>query len=237
MAYQTLTLADFQTTPRGVDAKFNEVLSLLPTLTPRGPWLAGGSVRKYMSGMQNKADYDIFFRDQAQCDTFCVDLLNLGATELGKNIFNRMFNLHGFAIQAIHHEFRNTLIQTMDRFDMTICQYGFDGTNLVWSNEAKQDVDNGTLHFLKTEDPVYNLNRAFKYATEGFKPADGEVKKVLERVAKGKASVKGGRKISGAGSGNVIVQVDDTFMPGGGAAYIAKAIASNPNIVQKVLST
>ena len=223
MAYQNLSLTDFQTAKPHADARFNMLLDVLPSLGPKGPWLAGGSVRKYMNGLTNEADYDIFFASQQQCDDYCEDLLSVGATENSKNIFNRSFLLDGFLIQCIHHEFRNTLIQTMDRFDISICQFGFDGTKLVWSDQAKQDVDNLELHFLGTTDPVYNLNRAFKYAREGYKPADGEVKKILNRVANGRVSVKNGRKISGAGASSIDLVVDDTFMPLGGAAYIAPA--------------
>lgn len=226
MAYQTVALTDYLDSVTEVtkDANFVKVLSLLPALNKKGPWLAGGSVRKFLSGEPNYADYDLFFSSQQQCDEFCNQLLMAGAVEDGVNIFNRAFTLEGYKIQAIHHEFRNTLIQTMDRFDMTICQFGFDGTHFVWSSKAAQDVKNKEFHFLDTTDPVYNLNRAFKYAREGgFKPADGEVKKVLNRIAQGKATVKNARKISGGGVGQVVVTLDDNFLPQGGAAFIGKA--------------
>jgi hypothetical protein len=231
MAYQTVSLDDFQNQgARGVDGNFNALIAALPPLTTRGPWLAGGSVRKYMNGMENRADYDIFFKNQEQCDTYCEALLNEGAEELGKNIFNRSFKLHGtWLIQCIHHEFRNTLIQTMNRFDITICQFGYDGTSLVWSDEASEDVKNMEFHFLGTSDPVYNLNRAFKYAREGFKPADGEVKKILSRVADGKVSVKGGRKISGPAGTSTVVDIPADFAPDGGGIYIAPAPAPAPH--------
>ena len=237
MAYQTVSLNDFVASRPSVDGRFTALIDMLPRFTRQGPWLAGGSVRKFMSDVENKADYDIFFKSQEQCNQYYDELINMGAVEVQRNIFNRMLTLNGYVIQVIHHEFRNTLIQTMDRFDMTICQFGYDGTNLVWSEEAKNDVDNGELHFLGTTDPVYNLNRAFKYCSEGFKPADGEVKKILMRVAAGKASVKGGRKISGAGASSISIYLDDTFMPNGGSAFVGKVVPKPASAIAQALNS
>jgi hypothetical protein len=222
MAYQSVSLNDFVSGQPKVDQNFLDVIDLLPTLGGRkGPWIAGGSVRKFMNDVPNLADYDVFFSSQEQCTQFCEDLVLAGATEQQRNIFNSQYLLNGYVIQCVHHEFRSTLIQTMDRFDMTICQYGFDGTNLWWSAQAFEDVKDKVIRFLDTTDPVYNINRAFKYATEGFKPADGEVKKVLNRVAQGKASVKNSRKISGGGANNTVtVELSDDFLPAGGSVFV-----------------
>jgi hypothetical protein len=206
MSYQSLRWVDISNQlSRGIIDTFEEVIELLPPLGVRGPWLAGGSVRKYMNNTQNKADYDIFFASETQRDEYCAALIAYGAKEISVNIFNRTYNLNGYTIQAIHHEYRNTLIQTMDRFDISICQFGFDGEKFVWSDEAQEDVRDLKLRFLSTTDPVYNLNRAFKYASEGYRPRDGEVLKVLRRVAKLPESVKNARRISGISENTIAV--------------------------------
>ncbi len=234
MAYQRVTLTEFiDNGPRGVDERFLTLINKLPPLSPKGPWLAGGSVRKYMNGMQNHADYDIFFADKAQCDNYCVLLLNQGALEQSKNIFNRSFDFDGFEIQCIHHEFCSTLIKTLDRFDMTICQFGYDGTSLVWSEEAAEDARDMKFRFLNTTDPIYNLNRAFKYASEGYRPRDGEVKKILSRVGRDPKTLKNNRQISTDPTKGTVTMHVDTFS----VQNLSKAMNLSPIATPPITTT
>jgi hypothetical protein len=230
MAYQSVSLEDYAKAQGPLPSQFIGVVDQLPPLSKKGPWIAGGSVRKFIGNIYNDADYDIFFSSQEQMNNWILMLEDCGGVHTQSNIFNKTYTLNGNTIQCIHHEFRNTLIQTMDRFDITICQFGFDGTHLVWSDEASEDVREGKLRFLSTTDPIYNINRAFKYASQGFVPRDGEVKKVLSRVAKAPESLKNNRKISGAGTNNTIsLDIDPAFMlnDGSGAAFIGNSITYN----------
>ena len=39
-------------------------------ISPNGPWIAGGSVRKHLQQEKQDADYDIFFSSSAQCEYY-----------------------------------------------------------------------------------------------------------------------------------------------------------------------
>lgn len=184
MAYQTLSLRDFCDNNASFDPVFIQVVQELPMLSKKGPWLAGGSVRKFLDNKINEADYDIFFPDREVFTGWCNDLTGRGATLVSESNLNQTFDYHGWKIQAIHYDMQSTLIKTMNRFDMAMCQCGFDGELLYWSDQAILDIKEKAITFTNADDPIYSINRAIKFSREGYTPRHGEIARLVKGVVK-----------------------------------------------------
>lgn len=184
MAYQTLSLENFKQSGVVIDPVFVSVVEELPMLSKKGPWLAGGSVRKFLDSKTNEADYDIFFPDKDVNLGWITDLEGRGATLTSETNLNRTYDYKGWKIQCIHYDMQSTLIKTMNRFDMAMCQVGFDGENLYWSDQAILDIREKAITFCNADDPIYSINRAIKFAQEGYKPRHGEIARLVKGVVK-----------------------------------------------------
>jgi len=162
--------------------QLEQTLEHIPQLYRDGPWLVGGSLRRLMAGEQLTTDYDIMFKDPAQFDMFCGQMRELGSETVDETPHQITFRHEGKDIQAIRAEFSPTLVQTLNKFDFTICQFGFDGTNLVWGDTAMDDLRAERLVFTQTNDHISTLRRAFKYANQGFFFDHEQITKLLKSV-------------------------------------------------------
>src|SRR5690554_6269227 len=67
------------------EAKLFNILEELPDLSPDGPWLAGGAIRRTLIGDPLNSDFDFFFRDSDQLDSFRKKIRSKGAQKLVDN--------------------------------------------------------------------------------------------------------------------------------------------------------
>ncbi|ALJ08265.1 hypothetical protein [Brevundimonas sp. DS20] len=72
---------------------FAKALERLPNLSPNGPWIAGGAVRRLVTRKKQDSDFDFFFRDEAQFDAFCKAIEKSGAFRTNESDFNVTFCL------------------------------------------------------------------------------------------------------------------------------------------------
>lgn len=165
------------------------VLCLIPSMTSRGPWLVGGTVRRVMMNQIPTTDFDIMFKNEGQFDDFCGAMRERGATTKHESPQQITFDLHGGEIQAIRAAFYPTLIQTLNSFDFTLCQFGYDGTDFVWGDTAAEDVRANKLVFTHTTDPVATMRRMFKYAAQGFYMDSSEIGRFLKAMTKQEADI------------------------------------------------
>lgn len=188
MAYQSLDVYELYTQVAGgdsfYDSYFFKTLDDLPKCSKHGPWLAGGAVRRLCAGEHQDTDFDFFFRDMEQYDLFCGQMRERGAEVDHENPFNTTFLYQGRTIQPIKVDFCKTLIQTLNRFDFTICQFGFDGENVVWSQDAWEHLQTKQLVITNPINPIYTLQRAMKYSRQGFNLGADQIKKLLGKVQK-----------------------------------------------------
>jgi len=181
------------------DTDFAKALARLPALTATGPWLAGGSVRRLISRLPQESDFDFFFRDQAQFDAFCEAIKGKGAKQQNESDFNVTFRLPAaeakpvdedsfegggpeLKVQAIRVAFFETLDAVIDSFDFSICQCGFDGTDLLFGQWALFDIANKRLVPGKLSYGTSSLRRLIKYARQGFTICGGGLADMLEQV-------------------------------------------------------
>jgi hypothetical protein len=191
---QTLSLNDFITSrPAGSLPALHNFMTLLPKLPAlgkNGPWLVGGTVRRLVAGENMETDIDIMFKNQQQFDDYVGAMYERGAEVIEENDRQITFNYEGWKVQPIRAVFSNTLIQTLNKFDFTICQFGFDGTNLVWGDESMQHLEAGQLVFINTTDYVSSLRRAFKYAKQGFFMEQNSISRFFKKAIENSLKVE-----------------------------------------------
>jgi hypothetical protein len=180
------------------ETEFAKALGRLPKVGADGPWIAGGSVRRLISRLPQDSDFDFFFRDQAQFDAFCEELRKL-AVATNENEFTMTFELPAtnakpidqdeftpagpaLKVQAIRLSFFDSLDAAIDSFDFSICQCGYDGTNLVFGPWALFDIASKRLVPGRISYGTSSLRRMIKYARQGFTICGGGLADMLEQI-------------------------------------------------------
>ena len=179
---------------------FAKALSRLPTVKPVGPWIAGGAVRRLLSDLPQDSDFDFFFANQAQFDNFCAAVKAAGGWQTSESDFNVSFCLPRsqakpvgddefegggpeLKVQAIRIAFFETLGAVIDSFDFSICQFGFDGEDLVLGDWALFDMARKRLVPGKVTFGTSTLRRVIKYTRQGYTICGGGLASILEQVA------------------------------------------------------
>lgn len=186
--------------------EFAKALKRLPAVSPSGPWVAGGSVRRLISRLEQDSDYDFFFRDQAQLDTFAEDMKKRGAIVDNDNDFNITFTLPKqkaqpvdedkfegggpeLKVQAIRIAFFESLDAVIDSFDFSICQCGYDGNDMVFGQWALWDIANKRLVPGRLTYAASSMRRMIKYARQGFTICGGGLSNMLEQIVENPAII------------------------------------------------
>ena len=181
------------------DTDFALALGRLPSISQSGPWLAGGSVRRVVARQAQDSDFDFFFKDQVQFDSFCAEMKARGARRSSESEFNVTFLLPPQAakpigddkfskagpelkVQAIRIAFFETLDTTLESFDFSITQFGYDGTDLVFGQWSLFDLASKRLVPGKLTYGTSSLRRIIKYTRQGFTICGGGLADVLEQV-------------------------------------------------------
>lgn len=181
------------------DTDFARALKRLPSTSKEGPWVAGGSVRRLISGLPQESDFDFFFKDQAQFEAFCEDLKGRGARQTAENDFNITFMLPAVSakpvdqdefeaagpelkVQAIRIAFYESLDAVIGSFDFSICQCGYDGSNLHVGQWTLWDVAKKRLVPEQITYGTSTVRRIIKYTRQGFTICGGGIAAILEQV-------------------------------------------------------
>jgi hypothetical protein len=189
------------------DTDFAKALARLPEVSAQGPWLAGGSIRRLISRQPQDSDFDFFFRDQEQFDAFCERMKSLGAKRTSESDFNVTFRLPAaepkpvednvfegggpeLKVQAIRIQFYATLEASVESFDFSICQFGFDGERLVLGDWSLFDLASKRLVPGKLSYGTASLRRVIKYTRQGFTICGGGLADILEQVVENPAIIQ-----------------------------------------------
>jgi len=194
-------------------SEFKQTLDALPQCTPEGPWVAGGALRRLITGKPVDSDIDFFFRDEEQYAEWVKDVEELGAKKLSSNDHQVTYDLaleindwpkgeSSFAdavrggevdpflkrvsveIQGVHFLFYRDLEQVLDSFDFTICQLGYDGDNMYVGDYTLWDLARKKLALHKLSYGLSTVRRLLKYQTQGFNACSGCLTQILESVAR-----------------------------------------------------
>lgn len=189
-------LADFLA--RSTDKPFDEtelakVLTSLPTLSPSGPWLAGGALRRTLQGKEPESDFDFFFRDADQLAGFVAKLEASGMEKIRETQhhvhYRGRLGDSGMPrdVQCIRFAFYNSAQAVIDSFDYTICMLAFDGSELTLGDFTLWDLGRKRLAIHKITYPVATMRRMLKYATQGFTACKGCLSAILKATVENPA--------------------------------------------------
>lgn len=153
--------------------------------TTEGPWLAGGSLRRAISGNNLESDFDFFFKDELQFKTFEVNL-ELGYVKVKETDHHVQYRGYSdvlernIDIQLIKFQYYNTAQEVLDSFDYTICQVVFDGVDLHVGEYTLWDIANKRLAINKITFPLSTLRRLLKYTNQGYTACSGCLNSILQ---------------------------------------------------------
>lgn len=174
-----------------------QVVRHLPfKLLPEGPWLAGGALRRSILEQPLDSDYDFFFANEVQLKTVLESIKENEKVTVEKEFSNDMnvsmtLFLHGdtetkftgrrIKVQLIK-VYHQSPGEVLDSFDYTLCQFAFDGQNLICGDYALNDTLRKKLVVNKITFPVASMRRMLKYANQGFTVCGGAMREFLNQV-------------------------------------------------------
>jgi hypothetical protein len=158
----------------GLDT-LNWIIEQLPPLDMRkGPWIAGGAVRRILEGKSLEGgDVDIFFASSAQYKRFkhCLS----GFEKVIETRRATTFLVQGIQVQVICRQFYLTVEDLFKDFDFSVCQIATDGKKIAVSNQGYNDIRSKSLRFAPGGKVARQtvIKRMNKYLAHGFIPEPG----------------------------------------------------------------
>ena len=143
----------------------------------KGVYLAGGALRRMISGESGESDWDFFFKDNEVYSLFKDALLTsprfsvISSEEREKNLTLKMvLNDLNVTIecQLIHFEFYQDIPYLLSTFDYTICQFGTDGFDLHFGDSSLDDLRDKKLVVCNITYPISSMRRLLKYSKNKF---------------------------------------------------------------------
>lgn len=165
------------------ECELERVLSALPPLQCNKVWIAGGALRRTITGKPLDSDFDIFFRGVEEYLTYKGKLSNLGA-----KLHKESENADTYHVEADGKTRTVQLVKTiyplhvadlLDAFDFTVCQLAYDGIELASGDFTLWDIGRKRLAVHKITRHVSSLRRLLKYTKEGYYACQGCLTEVL----------------------------------------------------------
>lgn len=172
---------------------FNRVLKLVPSL-PKHGWLAGGAIRRLISGQKLDSDFDFFFKTQKDLNSFKLDLLgneNIRINQINESEHNTSYKIEislmpsiyvKTTFQLISINYYNSLEDVLGSFDYTLCQFGIDKGKLICGDTSLWDLGRKRLAVNRITYPVASLRRLLKYTNQGYYACQGTLFALLNSV-------------------------------------------------------
>lgn len=160
----------------------------LPVCDPvKGPWIAGGAVRRLFLGLDPAGkDVDYFFTSKEQFHIYSMRLESNGAECFSETTDHRTYDVFlpnkGYVhVQLVRTRFRESLEDHLNAFDFRFCQTGWNGREFIASVPAIHDLDDKVIRLNGTPGkPVSSWMRLLKYAEQGFRPHQDTVNALLD---------------------------------------------------------
>lgn len=153
------------------DSALWRTLRHLPELGRRGPWVAGGAVRRAVMGEPLGKDVDVFFRDANQFDAYRDRLRSTDFRERPDEETSRRVKLSFGAhpdVDLVRGSYFEDPADLLSNFDFTCCCFATDGLDL-WVNEhALLDASRRILRVNNREKMESSLLHMERYLREGF---------------------------------------------------------------------
>ena len=172
------------------DSELLKILKCVPKLRERGPWVAGGSVWRTINNEPlTNCDIDIFFTSKKHYEEGCRAMIGYpyvnNILNEKKNKWNTTYTIHVnegkfnkiIDIQFIGTFFHKTLPKLLDSFDFSVCQFGYDGSNMISGMYSIQDLQQRKIRLLTLTHPKTFLKHLSKYLNNGFTIPSDETRK------------------------------------------------------------
>lgn len=143
------------------------------SLGENGPWIAGGAVRRWYTGIPQEGDADFFFANDEQYKMFCKELEQITEVPSTTNKFNTTFRLRvddfwSVDIQAIQYKYFPNVYQLLNGFDLTVSQMAFDGQYIHTFQRTIDDNEKRQIKFHKITCGILSMMRIGKHMKQGY---------------------------------------------------------------------
>lgn len=171
------------------DTVLAKALARLPPITATGPWIAGGAVRRTITGEKLDSDFDFFFATKQQADVFAEMLAVKGAVKMAETDKAATYTLPDegvylpeMKIQLITFSFFSDPEAVIDAFDFTLSQFAYDGETVFVGPFSLWDVARRRIVIHKVSYGVSTIRRLLKYTAQGYTVCAGALAEILNQV-------------------------------------------------------
>jgi len=148
-----------------------------------GCCIAGGAPLALYTGDVHKIkDWDLFFHDHSAIGNAVTELNRFGFNYVNSTNWSDTYEKSGVVVQIVNWRLYHSVEEIFKSFDFSVCCFAVDGPNLVFTKQAAEDVENGELNFLHTDDLIMCLKRIARYGQKGFMPSTECIKEILRRA-------------------------------------------------------
>lgn len=171
------------------DDALSKALARLPNVGEHGPWIGGGAIRRTIQREALESDFDFFFASEGQFKTFVENIKLRGGEQLFETPTNITFLVPSegdeptLKVQAIRAGYHPTLEAMLATFDFSLCQCGYDGTDLVLGDWTLYDLARKRLIPGRISFGVSSLRRMLKYTRQGYTVCSGGLSDFLQQIA------------------------------------------------------
>lgn len=181
---QTINAGDFSSRYGLAIDELSTIASVIGVSTT-GPFLVGGSVRRFIIGQQQDSDFDVGFTSADQLETSTEHLIGKGAKRTTDTNFYRGFAVEiegkSRVVQFLKVAY-GTAAEVIDSFDFTICQAAYDSESLTLGDYTLFDLGRKRLAIHKVTYAKSTIRRMLKYGKQGFSVCNGCIDSILKAV-------------------------------------------------------
>lgn len=159
-----------------------------PKVEVDGPWLAGGALRRILTGDSlDDGDFDYFFKNSGQQQLFHEQLIRKGAKVLRNEDHVteyevQMLDAKTMKVQAIKMKYFPTVREMLQDFDYTCCMIAYDGLDIHYGEWTLWDNARKRLAVNKIQYPVASLRRLVKYTSQGYYACQGTMMDIATTI-------------------------------------------------------
>lgn len=144
----------------------------------KGPWIAGGAVRRAVCDDADieRGDIDIFLADASQAEMFCSLWGKTTENREGSHYVRHPTTGVNIEIQVISWTCFPSVEALLDDFDYTISRFATDGKTLVEFKDARSDLAANVIRIANPDPRRNSMLRLAKYCNYGFTPSAGAMR-------------------------------------------------------------
>lgn len=160
-----------------------------------GPWICGGSIRRIVGNYPLlDGDFDIYFTNATQRNKTEAEIQVMGGKIIDRNEFNTTWQItvddKKVDVQTIGLKYFKNVEHCLSDFDLTLCQFGYDGTDLFCGDFALWDLAKKKIKVNNLAFGVNTIQRIIKYSKMGFNITNDEIIVLLEQLNKQPEKIK-----------------------------------------------